>query len=337
MVDGEGKAMHKSLGNVILPEEVIPKYGAELIRLWVASSDYQVDVRVSDPIFKQLSEAYRKIRNTARILLANLGDGGSDFLPDEHLIAPKDLTGIDAWLIARFNELVKTVREAYENYNFHTVYREILNFCTVELSKIYIDVTKDRVYTEKRNSPARRAAQSVMYIVLDGMIRLLAPILAFTSDEVWQMMPHKSSDDGRHVLLNDLPAYDPNYVFTEEAKYDKLFGMRDDVMKALESARAEKLIGKSLEAKVLLYTGDENEYALLSSFGKELNELFIVSDSEVLRGEAPEGLEKGESGVAVKVELAQGCKCDRCWTVVKKGQKTADGGFLCLRCLENIK
>ena len=337
VVDGEGKAMHKSLGNAILPEEVIPKYGAELVRLWVASSDYQVDVRVSDPIFKQLSESYRKIRNTARILLANLGDNGSDFLPDEHLVPATDLTGIDAWLYARYNELVKKVREAYDAYAFHVVYHEILNFCTVELSKIYIDVTKDRVYTEKKNSPARRRAQSVMYTVLDGMIKLLSPILAFTSDEVWQMMPHRKGDDPRHVLLNDLPAFDPSFVFAEEEKYDKLFAMRDDVMKALETARAEKLIGKSLEAKVSIYTPDEKEYALLSSFGKELNELFIVSDAEVVNGAAPEGTEAGESGVAVCVKQAQGCKCDRCWAVVKEGKKLADGGFLCLRCLENIQ
>ena len=337
VVDGEGKAMHKSLGNAILPEEVIPKYGAELIRLWVASSDYQVDVRVSDPIFKQLSESYRKIRNTARILLANLGDKGSDFLPDEHLIAPKDLTGIDAWLIARYNELVKTVREAYDTYNFHTVYREILNFCTVELSKIYIDVTKDRVYTEKRGSRKRRAAQSAMYVVLDGVVRLLAPVLAFTSDEIWQMMPHKKTDDPTHVLLNDLPAYDPSFSFAEEEKYNKLFEMRDDVMKSLENARADKLIGKSLEAKITLYTEDEAEYALLSSFGKELTELFIVSGAETVKGQAPENAFRGEGGVAVLVSLAEGCKCDRCWSVVKEGKATDDGGFLCIRCLENIR
>ena len=337
VVDGEGKAMHKSLGNSILPEEVIPKYGAELVRLWVASSDYQVDVRVSDPIFKQLSESYRKIRNTARILLANLGDRGCDFLPDEHLVPAKDLTGIDAWLYARYNELVKTVKNAYDAYAFHVVYHEILNFCTVELSKIYIDVTKDRVYTEKKDSALRRAAQSVMYVVLSGIVRLIAPILAFTSDEIWQMMPHGSGDDPTHVLLNDMPVYDPSFVFAEEEKYDKLFAMRDDAMKALENARADKLIGKSLEAKLTLYTADGPEYELLSSFGEKLNELFIVSDSEIVNGSAPEGVFTGESGVGVAVSAAEGCKCDRCWTVVKKGRKTEDGGFLCFRCLENVR
>ena len=337
VVDGEGKAMHKSLGNAILPEDVIPKYGAELVRLWVASSDYQVDVRVSDPIFKQLSESYRKIRNTARILLANLGDNGSDFLPDEHLIAPSAFTGIDAWLYARYNGLVKKVRDAYDAYAFHIVYHEILNFCTVELSKIYIDITKDRVYTEKKDSAARRAAQSVMYTVLSGVVRMLAPILAFTSNEIWQMMPHASTDDAAHVLLNDMPIHDPSFAFGEEEKYDKLLEMRDDVMKALEDARAAGKIGKSLEAKIVLYTANEMEYALLSSFGRKLLEFFIVSDASVVRGEAPEGVYTAANGVGVAVEKAEGCKCDRCWSVVKEGKKTEDGGFLCFRCLENIQ
>ena len=338
VVDGEGKAMHKSLGNSIAPEEVIVKYGAELVRLWVASSDYQVDVRVSDPIFKQLSESYRKIRNTARIILANLGDKGSDFDPDQNLLPAGELAEIDRWLLSRYNKLVKTVRNAYDNYQFHVVYHEILNFCTVELSKIYIDITKDRVYTEKRDSLGRRQAQSALYMVLDGIVRLLAPILAFTSDEIWQMMPHSSKDDGTHVLLNDLPSFDPALSFEElEERYDRLFEMRDDVLKALEEARNSKLIGKSLEATVELYTEDDKEAALLESFGKDLATVFIVSGVSCHKGAAPEDAYKGESSVAVRVRAATGCKCDRCWTVGAPGQQTEDGGFLCFRCLENIQ
>ncbi len=336
VVDGEGKAMHKSLGNSILPEEVIAKYGAELVRLWVASSDYQVDVRVSDPIFKQLSESYRKIRNTARIILANLGDNGSDFNPDTDLVPVEELTGIDQWIIGRYNELVKTVRAGYDAYSFHIVYHEILNFCTVDLSKIYIDITKDRVYTEKKDSPARRAAQSAMYIVLDGLVRMFAPILAFTSDEIWQMMPHKSTDDAEHVLLNDMPEYNPAWIFADSARYEKLFGMRDDVMKALENARNDKLIGKSLEAKVTLYTEDEAEKELLDSFGEGLATAFIVSGVTVVGAPAPEGAYKGQSPVSVVVSKMEGCKCDRCWSVGKPGKETEDG-FLCFRCLENMK
>ncbi len=338
VVDGEGKAMHKSLGNSIAPEEVIAKYGAELVRLWVASSDYQVDVRVSDPIFKQLSESYRKIRNTARIILANLGDKGSDFNPDQDLLPAEALAEIDRWLLSRYNKLVKTVRNAYDHYQFHVVYHEILNFCTVELSKIYIDITKDRVYTEKKNSLGRRQAQSALYIVLDGIVRLLAPILAFTSDEIWQMMPHSSKDDSTHVLLNDLPSFDPSLSFEKlEERYDRLFEMRDDVLKALEEARNSKLIGKSLEAAVELYTEDEKEAVLLESFGKDLATLFIVSAVSCHKSVAPEDAYKGESSVAVKVRVATGCKCERCWTVGAQGQQIEDGGFLCFRCLENIR
>ncbi len=337
-VDGEGKAMHKSLGNSIVPEEIIPKYGAELVRLWVASSDYQVDVRVSDPIFKQLSESYRKIRNTARIILANLGDKGSDFRPDAHAVPAESLADIDKWLLARYNDLVKTVRTAYDRYQFHVVYHEILNFCTVDLSKIYIDITKDRVYTERKDSPARRQAQTAMYIVLDGLTKLLAPILAFTSDEIWQMMPHRAGDKSEHVLLNDMPSYNEAWCFDgQKAKYDKLFEMRDDVLKALENARNGKLIGKSLEASVTLYTEDSEEKALLDSFGKELATLFIVSEANVVLGTAPGDAYAGQNKVAVKVSAATGCKCDRCWTVGSEGKTTEDGGFLCIRCLENIQ
>ena len=337
-VDGEGKAMHKSLGNSIAPEEIIPKYGAELIRLWAASSDYQVDVRVSDAIFKQLSESYRKIRNTARIILANLGDNGSDFLPDRDAVSEDKLTELDKWLLSRYNKLVKTVTEAFDRYQFHVVYHEVLNFCTVDLSKIYIDITKDRVYTEKKDSLARRQAQTAMYIVLDGLVRMLAPILAFTADEIWQMMPHKAGDNALHVLLNDFPKYDVKRNFeAEEAKYDKLFEMRDDVLKALENARNDKLIGKSLEAKIDLYTEDESEFAMLESFGGDLPTMFIVSKVECHKEKAPENAFVGEGPVAVVVSAAQGCKCDRCWTVGAPGKETEDGGFLCFRCLENIQ
>ena len=338
VVDGEGRAMHKSLGNGVDPADLIKDFGADIVRLWAASSDYHADVRCSKEIFKQLSESYRKIRNTARIILANLGDKGTDFDPDLHMVAPEQYQDIDRWILSRFNTLVKNVTEAYNGYQFHIVYHEILNFCTVDLSKIYIDVTKDRVYTEKKDSVARRAAQSAMFTVLDGLVRLIAPILAFTSDEIWQMMPHKKTDDAAHVLFNDMPAYIENDPFAEvAAKYDAFFSLRDDVLKALEVARNDKKIGKSLEAKVTVFTEDEQKAALLESFGDELATLFIVSEATVERSAAPEGAVEGQSGIFALAEAAEGCKCDRCWTVVKKGEQTEDDGFLCIRCLENIK
>ena len=337
VVDGEGRAMHKSLGNGVDPADLIKDFGADIVRLWAASSDYHADVRCSKEIFKQLSESYRKIRNTARIILANVGDKGTDFNPDLHMVSPEQYQDIDRWILSRFNTLVKNVTEAYNNYQFHIVYHEILNFCTVDLSKIYIDVTKDRVYTEKKDSVARRAAQSAMFTVLDGLVRLIAPILAFTSDEIWQMMPHRKSDDAGHVLFNDMPVYNENDPYAEiAAKYNAFFLLRDDVLKALENARNEKKIGKSLEAKVTIFTEDEKKAELLEGFGSELATLLIVSEATVVKAAAPEGALIGQSGIAALAQAADGCKCDRCWTVVKEGQSTEDGGFLCIRCLENI-
>ena len=329
VVDGEGKAMHKSLGNSIAPEEVITKYGADLVRLWVASSDYQVDVRVSDPIFKQLSEAYRKIRNTLRILMANL----SDFNPDTDMVETSELYEIDKWALYHLNKLIKTVRDAYNNYSFHIVYHELNNFCTVQMSKLYIDITKDRVYTEAKESKARRAAQTTMYITLSAITRMLAPILSFTADEAWAAMPHSSSDDTRHVLLNDIPEYMEEYNFEEiEKHYEKLFDIRDEVMKSLELARNEKIIGKSLEAKIKIYTESAEKYEMLTSFGNELPTLFIASQVEVINGKAPENAYTEEdSEISVEVVKADGEKCDRCWMYTTDGT-TVEDSHICARC-----
>ncbi len=328
VVDGEGRAMHKSLGNSVAPEEMIAKYGADLVRLWVASSDYRVDVRVSDVIFKQLSEAYRKIRNTARIIMANL----NDFDPDTHAVAISDMEEIDRWLLSEFNALVKTCREAYDTFEFHIIYHEICNFCTVNLSKIYIDVTKDRVYTGKKDGLPRRAAQSAMYTVLDGLVRLLAPLLSFTAEEIWQSMPHGAADVRESVFLNDFPAYDAGLADQElTARWDKQFALRDDVMKALEQARAAKLIGKSLDAKVTIYTEDPAVADLLGGF--DLATIYIVSDAKVVVGKAPEGaFAETVSGIGVAVEPADGDKCDRCWAHSTHGVHTEDGGFICDKC-----
>ena len=329
VVDGQGRAMHKSLGNGVDPADLIRDFGADLVRLWAASSDYHADVRCSKEIFKQLSESYRKIRNTIRILMANLGSADTDFDPNTDMVAPEELCSIDKWALSRLNGLVKRVREAYNTYAFHLVYHEINNFCTVDLSKLYVDITKDRVYTEAKDSVARRSAQTTMYIILSSMVRLIAPILAFTADEVWQSMPHVASDDTRNVVLND---NDEAMAFTaEEEKYNALFDLRDSVMKALELARAEKTIGKSLDAKLTIYAGSEIR-AILDSFGNELTTVFIVSGVTVSNGAAPAGAYQDEDAkVAVLVEPADGEKCDRCWSYSTEG--ISDGeGFLCKRC-----
>ena len=330
VVDGEGKAMHKSIGNVIVPEDIVKKYGADLVRLWVASSDYRVDVRVSDPIFKQLSDAYRKIRNTVRILIADL----NDFDPNKDALPFDELYEIDRWIISAMNDLTRTVRRGYDDYEFHVVYHAVCNFCTTELSKLYIDITKDRVYTEKADSAARRSAQTAMYFVLSGLVRLLAPMIAFTAEEMWQAIPHAATDKSESVFLNEMPAYDEALAFTAVTdRWNRLFAMRDDVMKALEIARADKLVGKSLEAKITLYTKDEEMLALLNGFGKELTTVFIVSGVKVLAEDAPAGAHtEGMSGVGVLVEPADGCKCDRCWSFSTEGKHTEEDGFICARC-----
>ena len=338
VVDGEGKQMHKSLGNAVAAEDVVKKYGADLLRLWVASSDYRVDVRVSDAIFKQLSDAYRKIRNTARILLADLGDAGTDFVPDRDLLPAEKLLPIDRWLLARLNRLIVTARAAYESYEFHLIYHAVYNFCTTELSKLYIDITKDRMYAELQNSEARRAAQTAMFSALDTLTRLIAPLLAFTADEIWQAMPHRAADNAEHVILNEMPALCKDWECPEiETHYENLFRIRDDVMKALETARADKVIGKSLDADLVIYADGEN-YALLDSFRAELPTLFIVSAVYLNRKDGGEADALcGESGLTVKVQPAAGERCDRCWNYSAEctQDEAAEGeesAHVCPRC-----
>ena len=334
VVDGEGRAMHKSLGNGVDPADMVKKYGADIVRLWAASGDYHVDVRCSDAIFRQLSEIYRKVRNTSRILLANLGD----FNPDTDAVAMGDLAEIDQWIIARANELAKTCRRAYDDYEFHFVYHAINNFCTNDLSKLYVDITKDRLYTDGKESVSRRAGQTAMYTVVSMLARLVAPILCFTAEEIWQIMPHAATDKTASIFLNDMPAYDESLAFPEVvARWSALFDLRDDVMKALEIARADKLIGKSLDAKVTVWAANDEQYELLSAFADQLATVFITSQATALKGAAAEGaFTETESGIAVLVEPADGQKCDRCWTFVTDAIEDVDAegnvGCLCPRC-----
>ncbi|MFA7098693.1 MAG: isoleucine--tRNA ligase [Eubacteriales bacterium] len=336
VVDGEGKAMHKSAGNSMAPEEVIGKYGADMLRLWVAASDYRVDVRASDEIFKQLSESYRKIRNTLRILLANLGDK-NNFDPETDMVPFGKLGPIDKWLLNGLDSLVKTVDKAYRNYEFHIVYHEIHNFCSINLSKIYIDITKDRVYCEKSNSLSRRRVQTVMYTSLSCLVRMLAPILSFTAEEAWGSMSHAGGDDKESVFLNLLPGYD-GAVLTEEnavpEDYDKLFEYRDAVLKALEEARAAKIIGKPLDADVVIY-GDKNLDAIkvFGSHSETLSDIFITSRAKISHGTPPENSFYDEStGIYVLVKPASGEKCARCWKSVDVFVEDGGGQHLCERC-----
>ncbi|MBQ8000486.1 MAG: isoleucine--tRNA ligase [Ruminococcus sp.] len=324
VVDGEGKKMSKSLGNGIDPQEVVDQYGADVLRLWVASSDYHVDIRISKEILKQLSEAYRKIRNTARYILGCI----SDFNPDTDAVAIDELMPIDKWAINKLNELMAKVKAGYDSYEFHQVYHAIHNFCVVDMSNFYLDVLKDRLYTEKADSKARRAAQTAIYIILDSMTRMIAPILAYTSDEIWKYMPHCSDSNAECVLFNDMPtpieiSLDADFI----ANWDKIHELRDTVKKQLEVAIKDKMIKSSLEASVTL-SATGAEYDFIKSVEDELAAAFIVS--EVV-------LEQAEGELTVTVNKAQGEKCERCWAYSKTVGENADHPTLCARCAAVIE
>ena len=335
VVDGEGKKMSKSLGNGVDPLQVCDTYGADVLRLWASSVEYTGEVRISPEILKQLSEIYRKIRNTLRILMANLGTPETDFDPMKDMVAPTDLDDIDKWALSRLNGLCGRVRKAFEDYEFHTIYHDLHNFCTIDMSKLYIDITKDRLYCEKKDSPVRRGTQTVMYLVLNSLIRLIAPILSYTAEEAWGYISHRDCDNKESVFYNDMPEEKAEYSFPEaEAHFNALFAVRDDVMKALEIARAEKRIGKSLEARITIYgSADNAAMKLFRDFADDLGTLFIVSDVVLSEDKAPEGaFADTQSGIAVAVEEASGEKCVRCWMYTESAEKDEDGQPLCPRC-----
>ena len=333
-VDGEGKAMHKSLGNGMDPAEIFNKYGADLLRLWAASADYHVDVRCSDEIFKQLSQNYLKFRNTARYCLGNL-DG---FNPDD-LVPADEMEELDRWAVTRLNALTEKCMKAYDDYEFLVVTHAVNDFCVVELSNFYLDIIKDRLYCEEADGRRRRSAQTALFLILDTMTKLMAPILAFTCDEIWQAMTHRSGDDGRNVLLNEMNRPYADYALNDKAmeKWDTIIRLRDDVNAVLETARADKKIGKALEAHVSLHADDDAAaQALLSTIGVSLAEVFIVSDCNITTAEpaAESTVGKGSNfpGLTVEVSEANGAKCERCWMQFPKVGEDPNHPTLCPRC-----
>ena len=330
-VDGEGKAMHKSLGNGVDPAEMIKEFGADIVRLWAGSADYHVDVRCSKEIFKQLSQNYLKFRNTARYCLGNL-----DGFDADDLVKPEDMEELDRWAITKLNALIEKVDEAYNNYEFHVVSHAINDFCVVELSSFYLDIIKDRLYCEDKNGLKRRSAQTALYLILDSMAKMFAPILAFTCDEIWLSMPHREGDDKRNIVLNVMNKPFAEYALDadEMAKWDKLIALRGDVNGVLESARASKRIGKPLEAAVTLRAGSEEAKALVGSVSDmNLSELFIVSRCLISDDEPADGAVVGQGanapGLTVSVIEAPGVKCPRCW--MHSEQADPETG-LCPRC-----
>ncbi|KRG13540.1 isoleucine--tRNA ligase [Lederbergia galactosidilytica] len=329
--DGEGRKMSKSIGNVIVPSKLMNQYGAEIVRLWVASVDYQADVRISDPIIKQVSEVYRKIRNTFRFLLGNL----ADFNPTTDTIPYEKLREVDQFLVVRLNNLVKKVRDAYDNFEYMNIYHEVNNFCTLDLSSFYLDFAKDILYIEAKDHYERRAMQTVMHESLITLVKLLSPILPHTADEVWSFIPgvHEES-----VQLTDMPGFKEIDKSNQiEARWSDFLKLRDDVLKALEEARNQKVIGKSLTAKVTLYVNEDTK-ALLEELHGNMKQLFIVSDFAIGGSidEAPDTALKLEHG-AIVVEKAEGDTCERCWIVTPEVGQDSDHPTLCPRCASVVK
>lgn len=330
-VDGEGKKMSKSLGNGIAPQEIISKYGADILRLWVASADYHADIRISPEILKQISDNYRKLRNTARYCLSNL----YDFDPDKDMVSNDELEELDKYALMKLDEVIKIARDAFEVYDYHTAAHSLHNFCVVEMSNFYFDVLKDRLYTSAPQSKTRRAAQTVLYKVLDALTLVLTPILAFTADEIWQSMPHDKSRNGESPLFNEIPQ--PDFIEADSdfiAKWDRIHAVRFDVQKALELARNEKIIGKPLEAKISLYA-DGELYDFLKSVEAQLPEIFITSGVSVEKGE---GEVKGDvEGLSITVSKADGEKCERCWKFSYTVGQDANHPTLCAHCSQVMK
>jgi isoleucyl-tRNA synthetase len=342
VVDGEGRKMSKSIGNVIAPQEIIQKHGAEILRLWVASEDYREDIRISSEIIGHLIDGYRRIRNTFRFLLGNLHDFNIS-----KRVKYKEMSELDQWVLHKLQELISQVVDDYESFELHRVYRTIHNFCTTELSSFYLDVLKDRLYTFDRNSLPRRSAQTVLYELAVRLIKLSAPILAHTAEEAWQLMPEVREPS---VFLTNLPRVEKKYWNEGLAKkWEKILLLRKSVVKALEIARKEKIIGSSLEAEVDLYTQEKKLVSLLHNYGKDWKEILIVSEVKIIQEvpAASPGIRKEESEVMLRseemsqlyigVRRAPGKKCVRCWnwspTVGENRQHTQ----LCARCVQVVK
>lgn len=326
-LDGEGRKMSKSIGNVIVPAKIMKQFGADVLRLWVASVDYQGDVRISNDILKQVAEVYRKIRNTLRFLLGNL----HDFDPKKDAVKETDLQEVDRYMLVRFQDLLKKVRNSYEEYEFSPIYHAVHNFCTIDLSSFYLDFAKDILYVEPKDHLRRRSIQTVYYEILVGLTKMLSPILSHTADEVWSFIPDVEEDS---VQLTDIP--EPRDIEGQDelkAKWDHFMNVRDDVLKALEEARNEKVIGKSLEAKVTIVPKDEATKELLLSM-KHLHQYLIVSGAEVAdkHDEATE-----YEQVKVYVEKHPGEKCQRCWVASETVGKNEKHPELCDRCSSIIE
>jgi isoleucyl-tRNA synthetase len=329
-VDGEGKKMSKSLGNVITPEQVMKKYGADILRLWVASSDYNEDVRLSDEILARLADAYRKIRNTYKYLLSNL----YDFDPAKDSVEHSGMLEIDRWILSRLSGLLKECEANYDACAFHKVYRDVYNFCVSEVSSVYLDILKDRMYTFKADSPERRSGQTAMFHLTTALLKIMAPILAITADEAWGYL--KSGGKPGSVHLEEWPGDDHRKWADAslDGKWSRLIALRETVLKKLEDKRAAGEIGSSLEAEVVLSPSEDSYKKLLTDNKNSLRYLFIVSRVELEDAAGASGAQEGPVGVLIR--KAGGQKCQRCWNY--SGMVGADKAHptLCERCVKAV-
>jgi len=331
VLDGQGRKMSKSVGNVVAPEDVIKKFGADILRLWCAAQDYRDDTRISEVILTRVSEAYRRIRNTCRYILGNI----HDFDPATHMVACADMSEIDRWALHQLELLKERVLSAYGNFEFHVIYQDVNSFCTVEMSAFYLDILKDRMYTGKADSLERRSGQTVMYRILDTLVRLMAPVLSFTSDEVWRCMPGREKESAHLALF---PVLNPEWKDdTLVARWERIMKVRADVSKALELARVAKTVGLSLDAAVTIVAPAEL-LSFLREYEEELPSIFIVSKvvlTDVMAGEcwASENVE----GLQVQVTAAPGDKCERCWCYSEQLGSDADHPVICPKCTAAVK
>jgi len=335
-VDGQGRKMSKSIGNIVTPQEVMDKFGGDILRLWVASTDYTGEMTVSDEILKRAADSYRRIRNTARFLLANL----NGFDPQRDAVKPEEIISLDRWAVACALDAQKEIKEAYDNYQFHTVVQRLMRFCSVEMGSFYLDIIKDRQYTTKADSLARRSCQTALWHIAEALVRWMAPILSFTADEIWGYLPQTATPRAEFVFTEEF--YEGLFGLGENEKLDdaywqQLIKVRSEVNRVLEIARNDKVIGGGLEAEVTVYANDEYR-ALLEQLGNELRFVLITSKAEVKAlAEKPADVAAGElEGIAVSVARSNGEKCPRCWHYSDKIGANPEHPTLCPRCVENV-
>jgi len=335
VVDGEGRKMSKSLGNVVSPQEVIKTHGADVLRLWVASCDYYEDIRISKEILDRTSEAYRKIRNTARFILGNL----YDFDPKKDRAVNEDLLEFDKWAVSKAYSLLDEIAGYYDGFEFHKVFRALYNFCTVELSSFYLDVSKDRLYTYPPSSKERRSCQTAIYDILTALVKALAPMAPFTAEEIWSKLRPEEPEVSVHASLwPELRQGCPDKDL--EGKWAKIIGLRPDIMKAIEEKRSKDLLGDSMEASVTLYIKDAKKYDFLKASAGELAGVFLVSDfrlEEIKEYPVPAEELLEVEGLGIHVKKASGGKCQRCWSYSSNVGEDAQYADLCRRCAAVLK